>query len=69
MAGALIRYPLYWDPILQGFTTAMAVARQILQERDSLNSRGALASLHGGWWQRQQRKALELWRAWAFSHR
>lgn len=69
VAGALIRYPLYWDPILQGFTTATAVARQLQLERDALVAQGTLDSLRGGWLHRQQRKAQALWRAWASPNR
>jgi capsular polysaccharide export protein len=64
VAGALLRYPLYWDPVLRGFTTAMAVARQLQRERDALAASGALGSLGPGWWRRQRRKAGALWRAW-----
>lgn len=65
VAGALLRYPLYWDPVLRGFTTAMAAAHQLQAERDARLADGALGGLSTGWWPRQRRKARALWRAWA----
>jgi len=64
VAGTLLRYPLYWDPVLQGFTTAMAVARHLRRERDALEARGALGAMGQAWWRRQRRKAKALWQAW-----
>jgi len=64
VAGTLLRYPLYWDPVLRGFTSALAVARHLQRERDALDARGALGSRGHGWWRRQRRKAAALWRAW-----
>ena len=64
VAGALLRYPLYWDPVLKGYTTCMAVLQQLLAERDRREANGGLQRLRSGWLRRQARKALTLWRAW-----
>lgn len=64
VAGAMLRYPLYWDPVLKGYTTCMAVLQQLLAERDRLEANGGLQRLRSGWLRRQARKALTLWRAW-----
>src|SRR5690606_29826094 len=52
VAGTLLRYPVYWDPVLKGFTTAMAVARQLQAERDALAAAGKLHTLHRVNWRR-----------------
>lgn len=64
VAGCLLRYPVYWDPVLKGFTTAMAVARQLQVERDALVTSGGLEALRTGWARRQWRKARILLQAW-----
>lgn len=64
VAGTLLRYPVYWDPVLKGFTTAMAVARQLQAERDALVARGQLETLRTGWARRQLRKGRILLGAW-----
>src|SRR5690606_23020113 len=38
VAGTLLRYPLYWDPVLRGFTSAIAVAHHLRRERDALEA-------------------------------
>lgn len=65
VAGALLRYPLYWDWTLKGYTTCMAVLRQLQAERDVLQASGGLARLGSGWWRRQWRKAQSLCEGWA----
>lgn len=65
VAGTLLRYPIYWDWELKGYTTCMAVLRQLSATRDALVSNGALNKLRSGWWRRQWRKARILARAWA----
>ena len=60
VAGALLRYPLYWDWDLQGFTTCEAVLRRLAAERDVLAASGQLEHLRSGWLRRQWRKARSL---------
>lgn len=57
VAGVMLRYPLYWDPVLKGYTTCMAVLRQLLAERERLEANGGLEKLRRGWFRRQGRKA------------
>lgn len=56
VAGALLHYPLYWDPVLKGYTTCEAVLRQILAQREALAASGQLQRLRVGWLRRQWRK-------------
>lgn len=53
---ALIAYPLYWDPVLKGYTSCEAVLEQLRQQRDALVQSGKLKRLHVGYWARQWRK-------------
>ncbi len=64
VAGAMLRYPLYWDPVQKSYTTCMVVLRQLLAERDRLEANGGLKRLRSGWFRRQARKGLTLLRAW-----
>lgn len=63
VAGALLRYPLYWDWELKGYTTCEAVLRRIVEQRDELERRGGLEKLRAGYLRRQCRKARILARA------
>lgn len=66
VACALLHYPLYWDPVLKGYTNCEAVLNQLLQQREALVRSGGLASLRVGYWRRQWRKLGVLVRAvWA----
>lgn len=56
VAGTLLRYPLYWDWRLQGYTTCEAALRQILATRSALETDGGLEKLRLGWARRQRRK-------------
>ena len=58
VAAALLHYPLYWDPVLKGYTTCEAVLRQLLA------ASGQLQRLRVGWLHRQWRKLLVEIRAW-----
>ncbi|VUZ27627.1 Uncharacterised protein [uncultured Comamonas sp.] len=58
VAGALLHYPLYWDPLLKGYTTCEAVLRQLLAQREALAASGQLRRLRVGWLRRQWRKLL-----------
>ncbi|WP_084386629.1 capsular polysaccharide biosynthesis protein [Castellaniella caeni] len=64
VAGALLDYPLYWDPLLKGYTTCEAVLNRLVEERDRRAQDGTLDRLNRGWWARNQRKLKALWRAW-----
>jgi len=65
VAGTLLRYPIYFDWQLRGYTTCMAVLRQLATTRDALEASGGLARLRTGWLRRQGRKARTLFDAWA----
>nr|WP_298017957.1 capsular polysaccharide biosynthesis protein [uncultured Castellaniella sp.] len=64
IAGALLEYPIYWDPLLKGYTTCEAVLNRLVEERDRCERDGTLNGLNRGLWQRNRRKLLALWRAW-----
>lgn len=63
VAGALLHYPLYWDPCLKGYTTCEAVLHRIVEERTALERQGRLESLRTGYLRRQMRKLAVLGRA------
>jgi len=56
VAGALLRYPIYWDHDLKGVTTCMAVLLRIQAQRDALQAQGRLHQLKHGFWRRILRK-------------
>lgn len=56
VACALLHYPIYWDPVLKGYTTCEAVLLQLQQQRDALQAAGKLESLRSGYVKRQWRK-------------
>lgn len=56
VAGALLRYPLYRDPVLRGYTTCIAVLYRICDERNRLEANGNLEKLRAGYIRRQLRK-------------
>lgn len=60
---ALIAYPLYWDPVLKGYTSCEAVLEQLRQQRDALASSGKLQQLRVGYVARQWRKLKVLMQA------
>jgi hypothetical protein len=62
VAGALLRYPVYWDHDLKGVTTCMAVLLRIQAQRDALQAQGRLHQLKHGFWRRNLRK-LKNWLA------
>lgn len=64
VAGCLLRYPVYWDYQLNGYTTCMAVLQQLLDERTKLEVSGGLRKLHLDWGRRKWRKVRALWRAY-----
>nr|WP_235670374.1 capsular polysaccharide biosynthesis protein [Prosthecochloris vibrioformis] len=64
VAGVLLRYPLYWDWDLKGYTTCEAVLHRIVETRTALEANGGLERLRVGYVRRQWRKAGILGRAW-----
>lgn len=68
VAGTLLRYPLYWDWDLRGYTTCEAVLAQVLRTRSQLEASGGLERLQAGWLRRQGRKLGILLRAWLQRH-
>lgn len=64
VAGVLLRYPVYWDSTLKGYTTCMAVLRLLASQRDQLEATGQLEQLRTGWWRRQARKFRVWVKAW-----
>lgn len=56
VAGALLRYPIYWDWELNGYTTCEAVILKIVKTRAELEAKGRLKSLRVGYMRRQLRK-------------
>lgn len=62
-AGALIRYPLYWDAREGRPTTPMAVLRHLAAHRNALERAGQLERLRSGFWRRWHRKLAVLTRA------
>ena len=64
IAGALLRYPVYWDPVLKGYTSCEATVRRIIETRDELERTGKLDALRSGYLRRQWRKAKNWGKAW-----
>lgn len=64
VVGALLKYPIYWDWDLKGYTTCMAVLHRIVEERSALEANGGLNKLRVGWLRRQWRKVGVLVRAY-----
>lgn len=56
VAGALLCYPRYWDPVLHGHTTCEAMLHRIIRERQALIDLSDLRYRRLGYWQRQWRK-------------
>jgi len=63
VACALLHYPLYWDPVLKGYTNCEAVLNQIIKKRDHLIGAENLDKLHVGYFRRQLRKLMVLSRS------
>jgi capsular polysaccharide export protein len=64
VAGTLLRYPIYWDWELKGFTTCEAVLHRIIEIRSALEVHGGLEQMRIGFARRQLRKAKILLKAW-----
>lgn len=63
VAGALLHYPLYWDPVLKGYTTCEAVLLRLIEERTQRERQGNLTQLKLGFAYRQARKMRALLRS------
>ncbi len=63
VAGTLLRYPLYWDWQLKGYTSCEAVVRNIVETRRLYETNGQLEKLRSGWIRRQWRKLAVVLRA------
>src|SRR3546814_621512 len=48
VAGVLLRYPLYWDPMLKGYTSCEAILRKIVEIRITHEPPGTLETLRVG---------------------
>ena len=64
VAASLLRYPLYWDWDLKGYTTCEAVLQRLMETRNALEAGGGLEKLRVGFVRRQWRKLGILARAW-----
>jgi capsular polysaccharide export protein len=64
VAGSLLRYPIYWDWELKGYTTCEAALHQLVRTRGALEASGALQKLRVGFLRRQWRKLQVLTYAW-----
>ncbi|MBT8421374.1 MAG: hypothetical protein KJO08_11030 [Gammaproteobacteria bacterium] len=69
VAGALLRYPIYWDWDLKGYTSCEAVLHRIVETRNALESNGGLRKLRMGFARRQWRKLCILTRVWMIGNR
>jgi capsular polysaccharide export protein len=64
VAGTLLRYPIYWDWELKGYTTCEAVLHRLVESRSNLEASDGLEKLRAGFVRRQWRKVGILARAW-----
>jgi capsular polysaccharide export protein len=55
VVAALLRYPLYWDWELRGYSSCEAVLHRLRDERDALQAQGRLGRLRLGAWRRRLR--------------
>jgi len=60
IAGVMLHYPIYWDWVLNGYTTCEASLRRIIQQRSELLATNKLLSVRKSYAQRQFHK-LRLW--------
>lgn len=56
VAGALLHYPLYWDPVLKGYTSCEATINQLVRQREKIVSQRGEKGLVMGrtyrWWRK-----------------
>ena len=60
VAGVLLKYPIYWDWQLNGYTRCEAVLQRLLETRKNLIETGELDNLRQGYARRQFRKLTVL---------
>ncbi|WAI81358.1 MULTISPECIES: capsular polysaccharide biosynthesis protein [Achromobacter] len=60
IAGVMLHYPVYWDWVLNGYTTCETSLRRIIQQRSELLATNRLSSVRKSYIQRQLHK-LRLW--------
>lgn len=65
VAGVLLKYPVYWDWNLRGYTTCEAVIERLVEQRSAMLASGQLAGLLNGSLRRLARKASVLIKAWS----
>jgi capsular polysaccharide export protein len=56
VAGVLLKYPIYWDWDLKGYTHCEAVLEKIITDRAALELSGELERLRTGFFRRQWRR-------------
>ncbi|MFM9268975.1 capsular polysaccharide biosynthesis protein [Halomonas elongata] len=69
VAGTLLLYPLYWEPVLNGYTSCEAVLRRITQERDALMAQTGLMYQRLGYCRRQWLKLKIIYRSFMWGRR
>lgn len=69
VAGTLLLYPLYWDPVLNGYTSCEAVLRRIIQEREALMAQTGLMFQRLGYGRRQWLKLKIIYRSFMWKRR
>ena len=64
VAGVMLKYPLYWDWTLRGYTRCEAVVERLIEQRQALQASGELKKLKVGAFARFWRKLRVFLRAW-----
>lgn len=64
IAATLLRYPVYWDWTLNGYTSCEAAINHLIDSRETLRGEGNGELPRTNYWQRQSRKLKILGRAW-----
>lgn len=64
VSGVLLRYPIYWDWALNGYTTCEAVLHRIVEQRAEMASQPSLNNKHSIYIKRQLGKLNVLVKAW-----
>lgn len=64
MAGVLIRYPIYWDWDLKGYTTYESIILRIIEQKKELIDNHQFEKFRKGWFGRQVRKINTLCKAY-----
>jgi len=53
VAGAMLYYPRYWDPVLKGYTTCEAVLNNIISNRSAYETSAVIGDMKLGYWRRK----------------